>query len=130
MTNFNLQCGSQCIFLNTCGYVLYDFQHTGYQPRGGFPDDIALMELPEGVYIEKRFIMPVCLPPHDFVIPEGSPCWITGWGNTDGEYGGPTLSLILFSFTFKIFSAKNQADQIKWDFCLYCIKAPTDIFEP
>ncbi|XP_064616980.1 elastase-1-like [Liolophura sinensis] len=84
-------------------------RHTGYQPRGGFPDDIALMELPEGVYIEKRFIMPVCLPPRDFVIPEGSPCWITGWGNTDAQGHG---SEVLNSLSVTVWSQKQC--QMAW----------------
>uniref|UniRef100_A0A4W4G2E8 trypsin n=1 Tax=Electrophorus electricus TaxID=8005 RepID=A0A4W4G2E8_ELEEL len=48
---------------------------------------IALLKLDRPAIINDK-VLPVCLPEKDYIVPSGTECYITGWGNTDaGEKG-------------------------------------------
>ncbi|KAM4695151.1 plasminogen [Discoglossus pictus] len=45
--------------------------------------DIALLKLKSPVLITDE-VLPACLPPHNYVVPDRSECYVTGWGETQG----------------------------------------------
>ncbi|KAI4800600.1 hypothetical protein KUCAC02_009594, partial [Chaenocephalus aceratus] len=49
--------------------------------------DIALLKLQTPAIINDK-VMPVCLPEKDFVVPSGTECYVTGWGETQGTAKG------------------------------------------
>ncbi|XP_063299407.1 plasminogen [Pelobates fuscus] len=51
------------------------------KPRGD--SDIALMKLSSPALITDE-VLPVCLPPENYVVPDRAECYVTGWGETKG----------------------------------------------
>ncbi|XP_029115120.1 chymotrypsin-like protease CTRL-1 [Scleropages formosus] len=47
-------------------------------------NDIALVHLAQKAYTTRE-ISPICLPEDDKVLPEGTRCYVTGWGDARGE---------------------------------------------
>ncbi|XP_056419590.1 plasminogen [Hyla sarda] len=45
--------------------------------------DIALLKLKSPALITDE-VLPACLPPHNFMVPDKSECYVTGWGETQG----------------------------------------------
>uniref|UniRef100_A0A672HQU1 Plasminogen n=1 Tax=Salarias fasciatus TaxID=181472 RepID=A0A672HQU1_SALFA len=52
--------------------------------------DIALLKLSRPVTINDK-VLPACLPEKDFVVPSGTECYVTGWGETQGTGGDGVL---------------------------------------
>ncbi|CAB1342915.1 unnamed protein product [Coregonus sp. 'balchen'] len=48
--------------------------------------DIALLKLDSPALINDN-VLPVCLPEKDYVVPSGTECYVTGWGETQGTGG-------------------------------------------
>ncbi|XP_068087835.1 plasminogen [Hyperolius riggenbachi] len=48
--------------------------------------DIALLKLKSPAVITDE-VLPVCLPPANYVVPDRSECYVTGWGETQGTGG-------------------------------------------
>ncbi|XP_033976926.1 plasminogen [Trematomus bernacchii] len=48
--------------------------------------DIALLKLQTPAIMNDK-VLPVCLPEKDFVVPSGTECYVTGWGETQGTGG-------------------------------------------
>uniref|UniRef100_A0A4W5N5F3 Plasminogen n=1 Tax=Hucho hucho TaxID=62062 RepID=A0A4W5N5F3_9TELE len=48
--------------------------------------DIALLKL-ESPAIINDYVLPACLPEKDYVVPPGTECYVTGWGETQGTGG-------------------------------------------
>ncbi|XP_069625621.1 plasminogen isoform X2 [Ranitomeya imitator] len=46
--------------------------------------DIALLKLKSPAVITDE-VLPACLPPHNYVVPDKSECYVTGWGETQGS---------------------------------------------
>ncbi|KAM8947672.1 plasminogen isoform 2-T2 [Pelodytes ibericus] len=51
--------------------------------KGPLNADIALLKLKSPALITDE-VLPVCLPPTNYVVPAGSSCYVTGWGETQG----------------------------------------------
>uniref|UniRef100_A0A4W6G5Q8 pancreatic elastase II n=1 Tax=Lates calcarifer TaxID=8187 RepID=A0A4W6G5Q8_LATCA len=68
------------VFMGTANIIV----HEKWNPLF-IRNDIALIQLSSPVTFSDT-IMPACLPDRDFVLPHGSPCYVTGWGrlSTDG----------------------------------------------
>uniref|UniRef100_A0AAY4C078 Peptidase S1 domain-containing protein n=1 Tax=Denticeps clupeoides TaxID=299321 RepID=A0AAY4C078_9TELE len=45
--------------------------------------DIALLKLDRPAVINDK-VLPACLPQKDYVVPSKTPCYVTGWGDTQG----------------------------------------------
>ncbi|XP_017577202.1 plasminogen [Pygocentrus nattereri] len=56
-------------------------------PRG---TDIALLKLDRPALINDK-VLPACLPEKDYIVPSGTECYVTGWGETQGTGGEGTL---------------------------------------
>ncbi|XP_076872223.1 plasminogen-like [Brachyhypopomus gauderio] len=57
------------------------------------PTHIALLKLDRPVVINDK-VLPACLPEKNYIVPGGTECYVTGWGNTDGilkETGFPVI---------------------------------------
>ncbi|KAF1376903.1 hypothetical protein PFLUV_G00216310 [Perca fluviatilis] len=52
--------------------------------------DIALLKLESPALINDK-VMPVCLPDKDYIVPSGTECYVTGWGETQGTGGEGVL---------------------------------------
>ncbi|XP_029532643.1 plasminogen [Oncorhynchus nerka] len=52
--------------------------------------DIALLKLETPALINDK-VLPVCLPEKDYVVPPGTECYVTGWGETQGTGGDGLL---------------------------------------
>uniref|UniRef100_A0A4W6D827 Plasminogen n=1 Tax=Lates calcarifer TaxID=8187 RepID=A0A4W6D827_LATCA len=52
--------------------------------------DIALLKLETPALINDK-VLPVCLPEKDYIVPSGTECYVTGWGETQGTGGDGTL---------------------------------------
>uniref|UniRef100_A0A8C8GMD4 Plasmin n=1 Tax=Oncorhynchus tshawytscha TaxID=74940 RepID=A0A8C8GMD4_ONCTS len=48
--------------------------------------DIALLKLESPAIINDK-VLPACLPEKDYVVPPGTECYVTGWGETQGTGG-------------------------------------------
>ncbi|XP_069370993.1 plasminogen [Paralichthys olivaceus] len=48
--------------------------------------DIALLKLESPALINDK-VQPACLPEKDFIVPSGTECYVTGWGETQGTGG-------------------------------------------
>uniref|UniRef100_A0AAY4BYN5 Plasminogen n=1 Tax=Denticeps clupeoides TaxID=299321 RepID=A0AAY4BYN5_9TELE len=48
--------------------------------------DIALLKLDRPAVINDK-VLPACLPQKDYVVPSKTPCYVTGWGDTQGTGG-------------------------------------------
>ncbi|KAF0037285.1 hypothetical protein F2P81_010159 [Scophthalmus maximus] len=62
-------------------------RHKGFvyeQDRTDITNDIALVHLAERVNMTKE-ISPICLPKPGAVMPAGTPCFVTGWGDEKGN---------------------------------------------
>lgn len=62
-------------------------RHEGFvyeQDRTDITNDIALVHLVKPVNITKE-ISPICLPQPWAVMPAGTPCFVTGWGDEKGR---------------------------------------------
>lgn len=62
-------------------------RHKGFvyeQDRTDITNDIALVHLAERVNMTKE-ISPICLPKPGAVMPAGTPCFVTGWGDEKGR---------------------------------------------
>ncbi|XP_040920313.1 plasminogen isoform X2 [Toxotes jaculatrix] len=46
--------------------------------------DIALLKLQRPAIINDK-VLPVCLPEKDYIVPSGTECYVTGWGETQGK---------------------------------------------
>ncbi|XP_025998839.1 plasminogen-like isoform X5 [Astatotilapia calliptera] len=57
------------------------------EPNGA---DIALLKLERPVLINDK-VQPACLPEKDYIVPSGTECYVTGWGETQGTGGDGTL---------------------------------------
>lgn len=53
------------------------------EPSGA---DIALLKLQSPALINDK-VLPACLPDKDYVVPSGTECYVTGWGETQGTGG-------------------------------------------
>ncbi|XP_077590689.1 plasminogen isoform X2 [Stigmatopora nigra] len=51
-----------------------------------FGADIALLKLERPAVINDK-VLPACLPEKDYVVPSGTECYVTGWGETQGTGG-------------------------------------------
>uniref|UniRef100_A0A671EBK8 Plasminogen n=1 Tax=Rhinolophus ferrumequinum TaxID=59479 RepID=A0A671EBK8_RHIFE len=52
--------------------------------------DIALLKLSSPAAITNK-VIPVCLPPPNYVVADRTVCYITGWGETQGTFGAGLL---------------------------------------
>ncbi|XP_049913613.1 plasminogen [Epinephelus moara] len=52
--------------------------------------DIALLKLQSPAIINDK-VLPACLPEKDFIVPSGTECYVTGWGETQGTGGAGVL---------------------------------------
>ncbi|KAG9347515.1 hypothetical protein JZ751_005083 [Albula glossodonta] len=52
--------------------------------------DIALLKLASPAIINDK-VLPVCLPKKDYIVPSGTECYVTGWGDTQGTGGDGVL---------------------------------------
>ncbi|KAL0967413.1 hypothetical protein UPYG_G00251930 [Umbra pygmaea] len=52
--------------------------------------DIALLKLETPALINDK-VLPACLPEKDYVVPPGTECYVTGWGETQGTGGDGVL---------------------------------------
>uniref|UniRef100_A0AAY5EI01 Plasminogen n=1 Tax=Electrophorus electricus TaxID=8005 RepID=A0AAY5EI01_ELEEL len=52
--------------------------------------DIALLKLDRPAILNEK-VLPVCLPEKDYVVPSGTECYVTGWGETQGTGGEGVL---------------------------------------
>ncbi|XP_008311742.1 plasminogen [Cynoglossus semilaevis] len=57
------------------------------EPNGA---DIALLKLESPALINDK-VLPVCLPEKDYIVPSGTECYVTGWGETQGTGGDGIL---------------------------------------
>uniref|UniRef100_A0A669BG25 Plasminogen n=1 Tax=Oreochromis niloticus TaxID=8128 RepID=A0A669BG25_ORENI len=57
------------------------------EPNGA---DIALLKLERPALINEK-VQPACLPEKDYIVPSGTECYVTGWGETQGTGGDGTL---------------------------------------
>ncbi|XP_037100641.1 plasminogen isoform X2 [Syngnathus acus] len=48
--------------------------------------DIALLKLERPAVINDK-VLPACLPDKDYIVPSGTECYVTGWGETKGTGG-------------------------------------------
>uniref|UniRef100_A0A3Q1ASI9 Plasminogen n=1 Tax=Amphiprion ocellaris TaxID=80972 RepID=A0A3Q1ASI9_AMPOC len=48
--------------------------------------DIALLKLERPALINDK-VLPACLPDKDYIVPSGTECYVTGWGETQGTGG-------------------------------------------
>ncbi|XP_049613820.1 plasminogen [Syngnathus scovelli] len=48
--------------------------------------DIALLKLERPAVINDK-VLPACLPDKDYIVPSGTECYVTGWGETQGTGG-------------------------------------------
>ncbi|XP_019955253.2 transmembrane protease serine 3 [Paralichthys olivaceus] len=76
--------------------------HARYRPKG-LDFDIALMKLTMPL-VFNGFVEPICLPNHGEEFVEGTMCWISGWGATEGD--GET-SVFLRSAMIPLLSTKT-----------------------
>ncbi|XP_074165484.1 plasminogen isoform X1 [Sminthopsis crassicaudata] len=51
--------------------------------KGPYLADIALLKLSRPAVINDK-VIPACLPPQDFMVPDRTLCHVTGWGETQG----------------------------------------------
>nr|XP_033794312.1 plasminogen [Geotrypetes seraphini] len=58
--------------------------------KGPSRADIALLKLSSPVLITDE-VLPACLPPQDYVVPDRLQCHVTGWGDTHGTGGDGVL---------------------------------------
>lgn len=42
-------------------------------------------------------VLPVCLPEKDYIVPSGTECYVTGWGETQGTVCVYVSALVLLS---------------------------------
>ena len=61
--------------------------HSGYN-ASSLDNDIALLKLKTPIQYNPQ-ALPVCLPSFD--LPEGTDCWITGWGALEEDGHGPAI---------------------------------------
>lgn len=62
-------------------------RHKGFvyeQDSSDITNDIALVHLTEPVNMTRE-ISPICLPKPGVVMPAGTPCFVTGWGDEKGR---------------------------------------------
>lgn len=62
-------------------------RHKGFvyeQDRNDITNDIALVHLAKPVNMTRE-ISPICLPKPGAVMPAGTPCFVTGWGDEKGR---------------------------------------------
>ncbi|XP_068198816.1 plasminogen [Antennarius striatus] len=52
--------------------------------------DIALLKLQTPALINDK-VLPACLPEKDYIVPSGTECYVTGWGETQGTGGDGIL---------------------------------------
>ncbi|XP_026197033.1 plasminogen [Anabas testudineus] len=52
--------------------------------------DIALLKLESNALICDK-VLPACLPEKDYIVPSGTECYVTGWGETQGTGGEGVL---------------------------------------
>ncbi|XP_062267408.1 plasminogen isoform X2 [Platichthys flesus] len=52
--------------------------------------DIALLKLESPALINDK-VLPACLPDKDYIVPSGTECYVTGWGETQGTGGDGIL---------------------------------------
>ncbi|KAG7219108.1 hypothetical protein INR49_019316 [Caranx melampygus] len=52
--------------------------------------DIALLKLESPARINDK-VLPACLPNKDYIVPSGTECYVTGWGETQGTGGDGVL---------------------------------------
>ncbi|XP_018552134.2 transmembrane protease serine 3 [Lates calcarifer] len=76
--------------------------HARYRPKG-LDYDIALMKLAMSLDFN-GLVEPICLPNHGEDFAEGTMCWISGWGATEGD--GET-SVVLRSAMVPLLSTKT-----------------------
>ncbi|KAM9355928.1 plasminogen [Pholidichthys leucotaenia] len=58
--------------------------------RGPGGADIALLKLERPAELNEK-VSTVCLPEKDYIVPSGTECYVTGWGETQGTGGEGTL---------------------------------------
>lgn len=62
-------------------------RHEGFvyeQDRGDISNDVALVHLASPVAVTRE-ISTICLPTAGAVLPAGTPCFVTGWGDEKGS---------------------------------------------
>lgn len=76
-----------------CYKVDHVIKHEGFvyeQDKSDITNDIALVHLAKPVNMTRE-ISPICLPRPGAVMPAGTPCFVTGWGD---EKGGKPIGRI------------------------------------
>uniref|UniRef100_A0A4W6E1P8 Peptidase S1 domain-containing protein n=1 Tax=Lates calcarifer TaxID=8187 RepID=A0A4W6E1P8_LATCA len=77
--------------------------HARYRPKG-LDYDIALMKLAIPLKFSSiGLVEPICLPNHGEDFAEGTMCWISGWGATEGD----ETSVVLRSAMVPLLSTKT-----------------------
>lgn len=69
-----------------CYKVDHIIKHAGFvyeQDKSDITNDIALVHLVKPVNMTRE-ISPICLPSPGAVMPAGTPCFVTGWGDEKG----------------------------------------------
>ncbi|KAF5900282.1 plasminogen isoform X2, partial [Clarias magur] len=66
---------------------IFDLEKIVKEPAGA---DIALLKLQKPAVINDK-VSTVCLPEKDYIVPSGTECYVTGWGETQGTGGDGTL---------------------------------------
>ena len=77
----------------TCYQVDGIVRHPGFvyeTDRGDISNDVALVHLARPVSMTRE-ISPVCMPAPGAVLPAGTPCYVTGWGDEKGRGGWQRL---------------------------------------
>lgn len=84
-------------------------KHEGFvyeQDNSDITNDIALVHLAERVNITRE-ISPICLPRAGAVMPAGTPCFVTGWGD---EKGGKERKRALFPALRELYSQLAESN--------------------
>ena len=56
-------------------------QHPDFYKPIDWNNDISLVRMDQAVQFSE-YIKPICLPPPDLLIPNGTPCVVSGWGRS------------------------------------------------
>uniref|UniRef100_A0A3P9MXA5 Peptidase S1 domain-containing protein n=1 Tax=Poecilia reticulata TaxID=8081 RepID=A0A3P9MXA5_POERE len=78
---------AHCFMSSKCLQVDEIIRHEGFvyeKDPSDITNDIALVHLSEPVNMTRE-ISPVCLPKPGAVMPAGTPCFVTGWGDEKGN---------------------------------------------
>ncbi|KAM4026343.1 serine protease 27-like [Anomaloglossus baeobatrachus] len=77
---YQLQITSPHQVVSSVDSIIVNSQYGG----SATPGDISLIKL-SGPVTYTDYILPVCVPPASMSFPDGTNCWVTGWGNTGSD---------------------------------------------